>query len=252
MSKSIDGGRTFSTIVNGLDPIRSSLYDGEGNYLFVAPLVMDPTNASRLWVGGEFLYRTSNAAQLWTKASALLPDGGRASTIAISPTDSNRVVAGTHKGDLVMTRAAQTATASTVWDAARPRAGWITSVAFDPRNTNTLYATYGNFGGPHVYRSTNAGATWTSTDGPQGDAARSIPDIPAHSIVVDPDDSARLYLGTDAGVFVSLDAGATWMVEDTGFGPAVTEWLSLLRDTSGRKRLFAFTHGRGVWRVDLK
>jgi hypothetical protein len=251
MGKSIDGGHTFGTVTNGLDPVQSSLYDGDANYLFVAPLVMDPENPSRLWVGGDYLYRTTNAAVSWSKASALLPDGGRASTIAISPTDSNRIIVGTNKGDIVSTRAALAAVATTVWETIRPRDGWITSVAFDPRNVTTLYTTYGNFGGRHVYRSTNDGASWSSSDGP-GDPARSIPDVPVHSIVIDPDDSSRLYLGTDIGVFVSLDAGATWQVEETGFGPAVTEWLSLIRDTSGRKRLFAFTHGRGVWRVDLR
>jgi hypothetical protein len=42
------------------------------------------------------------------------------------------------------------------------------------------------------------------------------------------------------------------MVEETGFGPAVTEWLALVRDSAERTRLFAFTHGRGAWRVDLR
>jgi hypothetical protein len=249
LNKSSDGGRTFAAATTGLDPIRSSLYDGDGNYLFVAPLVMDPANVNRLWVGGEFLYRTVNAAAQWVKASPLLPDAGRTSAIAISPADSNHVVAGTHKGDIVSTRAALAATAATPWDAVRPRDGWVTSVAFDPRNPSIVYATYGNFGGRHVYRSTNGGVTWTSTD---GDGARGIPDIPVHSIVVDPDDSSRLYLGSDVGVFISLDGGGSWLVEETGFGPAVTEWLALIRDTAGRKRLFAFTHGRGVWRVDLR
>jgi hypothetical protein len=73
-----------------------------------------------------------------------------------------------------------------------------------------------------------------------------------HSIVVDPDDPRRLYLGTDIGVLVSIEGGGRWRVEETGFGAAVTEWLSLVRDPSGRKRLFAFTHGRGAWRVDLR
>src|SRR6185436_16982362 len=196
-----------------------------------------PANPSRLWVGGEYLYRTTNAAVSWSKASALLPDGGRASAIAIAPTDANRIVVGTHKGDIVSTRAALAAVATTVWETTRPRDGWVTSVAFDPRNVTTVYATYGNFGGRHLYRSTNDGAKWSSSDGP-GDPARSIPDIPVHSIVIDPDDSSRLYLGTDIGVFVSLDTGATWQVEESGFGPAVTEWLSVIRDTSGRKRLF--------------
>ena len=131
----------------------------------------------------------------------------------------------------------------------RPRAGWVTSVAFDPRNANTVYATYGNFGDRHVYRSTDSAATWNSLDG-TGDGT--LPDIPGHCSVVDPDDSSRLYLGTDLGVFVSIDSGAHWMVEETGFGPVVTEWLAMLRDTTGRKRLFAFTHGRGAWRVDLR
>lgn len=79
-----------------------------------------------------------------------------------------------------------------------------------------------------------------------------LPDIPVHSLVVDPDDPSRLYVGTDLGVLVSVDACVQWMVEETGFGAAVTEWLSLVRDTSGRKRLFAFTHGRGAWRVDIR
>ena len=63
-----------------------------------------------------------------------------------------------------------------------------------------LYATYGNFGGAHVYRSIDGGATWQSID---GSGSTGLPDIPVHSIVVDPDDSQRLYLGTDLGVMVS-------------------------------------------------
>jgi hypothetical protein len=73
-----------------------------------------------------------------------------------------------------------------------------------------------------------------------------------HSIVVDPDDRQRLYLGTDLGVMVSIDGGQTWMTEETGFGPAVTMWLSLIRTPAGQKQLFAFTHGRGAWRVSLR
>ena len=122
-------------------------------------------------------------------------------------------------------------------------------MAFEPTNRSTIYATYGNFGGAHVYRSLDGGATWENID---GSGSGALPDIPAHCIVVDADDPGRLYLGTDLGVFVSLDGGRRWLVEETGFGPAVTEWLAVWRDASGRKRLFAFTHGRGAWRVDLR
>jgi hypothetical protein len=78
-----------------------------------------------------------------------------------------------------------------------------------------------------------------------------VPDIPVHSIVTDPDDPLRLYLGTDLGVMVSIDGGRSWMREETGFGPAVTMWLSIVKTPGGPKYLFAFTHGRGAWRVRL-
>jgi photosystem II stability/assembly factor-like uncharacterized protein len=249
LQKSTNGGLQFTPARQGLDPVRSDVLGPDANFLFVTPFVMDPANAQRLWLGGEHLYRTSNGAQTWSKASTALPDGGLASALAVSTDDSNRVVAGTHRGHVLTARAALSATAQTDWSAARPREGWVTAVAFEPRASDTLYATYGNFGGAHVYRSIDGGASWHPLDG-TGDAR--LPDIPVHAIAIDPEDPSRLYLGTDLGVYVSVDGGTRWMVEETGFGPAVTEWLSLIRDTAGRTRLFAFTHGRGAWRVDIR
>jgi hypothetical protein len=249
VGRSTNGGGQWQSRITGLDPVVSDVLGPDANYLFVTPFVMDPADRTRLWIGGEYIYRTSNSAELWTKAGTALPDGGIMSAIAVSPRDPNVVVAGTHKGHVLVTRAGLTATAQTQWPASRPREGWVTSLAFDPSDANVVYATYGNFGGSHVYRSSDGGASWQALD---GSGENALPDIPAHSLVVDPDDSARLYLGTDIGVLVSVDRGQRWMIEETGFGPAVTEWLSLHRDSSGRKRLFAFTHGRGVWRVDIR
>ena len=248
IGRSTNGGAQFSNVRNGLDGVRASVLSAETNFLFITPIAMDPSNAQRLWLGGEFLYRTNNNASLWTKASTAMRDGGLVSALAVSFSNSDRVAAGTTKGDLLVTTAALAASASTEWPSTRPRDGWVTSIAFDPRNVDVMYATYGNFGGSHVFRSNNGGRSWIALDG-AGDGT--LPDIPVHSIVVDPDDPARLYLGTDIGVFVSTDTGARWMVEETGFGPAVTEWLALVRDGSGRRLLFAFTHGRGAWRVGL-
>src|SRR5204863_7720876 len=53
----------------------------------------------------------------------------------------------------------------------------------------------------------------TSTLFPYTTLFRSLPDIPVHSIAVDPTLKGRIYLGTDLGVFVSVNSGATWMVE---------------------------------------
>jgi photosystem II stability/assembly factor-like uncharacterized protein len=250
IAKSTDGGTRYAGVRRGLDPIRSDTLGPDANYLFVAPFMMDPSNPQRLWLGGEFLYRTSDGANLWTKASTAMPDGGLVSALAISAADANRVFAGTHNGYVVSSTRALTTTAGTEWTAVRPREGWVTSVALDSRSSNTVYATYGNFGGAHVFRSADGGATWKSLDGDVESGG--LPDIPVHCLLVDPDDSRRLYLGTDLGVFVSIDGGSRWMVEETGFGGAVTEWIAMMRDSAGRRLLFAFTHGRGAWRVEVK
>ena len=248
IAKSTNGGATFVAKTAGLDPPRTDTLGPDANYLFVTTLGQDPTNPQRLWLGGDFIYRSIGAEQ-WTKVGGALPDGGVASAVAISPVNGAHVVAGTNKGDILRTRDALGAGPQVQWQSVRPRDGWVTSLAIDPRNADVMYATYGNFGGAHVYRSSNGGQSWQSVDGA---GAGGLPDIPVHSIVVDPDDESRLYLGTDLGVFVSLEGGNRWMAEETGFGPAVTEWLTLVRDTSGRKLLFAFTHGRGAWRVQLR
>ena len=79
-----------------------------------------------------------------------------------------------------------------------------------------------------------------------------MPNIPVHALVVDPRDSRRIYLGTDLGVLVSLDGGKSWAVENTGFAAVVTESLAVAENPGGTPYLFAFTHGRGAWRVPLK
>jgi photosystem II stability/assembly factor-like uncharacterized protein len=143
--------------------------------------------------------------------------------------------------------AALAANASTAWPGVQPRVGFVSWVTFDPVNEMVAYATYSTFGGAHVFKSTDAGATWASIDG-AGDTG--IPDIPVHSIVVDGADSQRLYIGTDIGVFVSMDGGGTWARENTGFANVITESLAIGSDGSNNV-LFAFTHGRSAWRVTL-
>lgn len=56
-----------------------------------------------------------------------------------------------------------------------------------------------------------------------GSGAGAFPDIPAHDLIIDPNNSSKLYVGTDIGVFVSLDAGATWMQDDDPFASPISK-----------------------------
>jgi photosystem II stability/assembly factor-like uncharacterized protein len=248
IGRTINSGLNISTLRTGLDPIFASNIGPEANYLFIAPFTHDPVS-NVIWLGGEYLYQGATFGLNWSKVlSSRAPDGARISAIAISPISNATVFAGTERGHILRTTNANQPVGAITFTTTQPRQGWVTSIAVDPRS-GAVYATYGNFGGAHIFRSIDNGETWQSLD---GSGPNGFPDIPAHSIVVDPDDPQRLYLGTDLGVMVSIDGGRTWMTEETGFGPAVTMWLSLIRTPAGQKQLFAFTHGRGAWRVTLR
>lgn len=239
--RSTDGGRTFDDATNGIT-------DPGSWFLFVTPFLLDPHRPQRLWTGGRRLWRTDNGAGSWTAASTLVPAGARVSAIAALPGDGDVVLAGTTAGDILRTDSAGSAGGSTQWDVTRPRDGFVSSLAPDPADPATVYATYAGFGGAHVWRSRDGGASWQAIDGA---GATGVPDAPVHVLAVDPTDSDTLLLGTDLGVLVSLDGGATWGAENTGFAAVVTEALDVVRPDDGPPLVYAFTHGRGAWRVRL-
>jgi len=250
--KSINGGASFSVATSGIS---------DSGFLFIAPFVLDPSGSQtdttrKLWTGGQFIWRSDNAAGSWTQASTAIDNDpsftstNRITAIAVAPTDSDTVLVGTRHGIVYRNTAAVSAINTTVWSPSQPRDGAISWLAFDPNDgTNqTVYATVSsfNFGGPdngHIFKSTDTGASWSDVTG-------DLPDIPVHSIVVDPSDASRLCIATDLGVFISTNGGTNWAVENTGFANVITEALAV-EPVSGTPNLFAFTHGRGVWRVAL-
>jgi hypothetical protein len=240
--KSTNGGTTWAPATSGIDP--------EGGFNWIAPLVMDPSNASTLWTAGTVPWRTTNGATNWVQAgAAFLPRSpgyiDYASSAAVAPTDSNYVLLGLQSGAVAGSHKALTENSSNVWSLVRPveYVAYTSSVTFDPTDKNIAYATYANFGVPHVWKSTDGGTTFSNTS---GFGVTGIPDIPVHSIVVDPTNTSRLYIGTDLGVFTSIDGGANWAVENTGFANVITESLSIIGS-----KLFAFTYGRGAYSVVL-
>ncbi len=218
IQRSTDRGQRFLSGTTGLND----------QFLFITPFVLDESDPKRLWTGGSRVWRSEDRAATWQPVSPTL--NGLVSAIAAG----DRVLVGTNAGNVYR---------GPDWQPSKPRDGWVSWIAFDPRDNNVVYATYAGFGGAHVWKSSDAGVTWS----PLG---FDLPDIPVHSIAVDPARRERLYLGTDLGVFVSLDGGATWRVENTGFAPVVTETVVIGQGARG-PAVYAFTHGRGAWRAEL-
>jgi len=145
--------------------------------------------------------------------------------------------------------------------------GYVSSLAFDPTQTGsdpaarTAFVTSSTFNTegataqePHVFKSVNAGATWTGIDGmtPTGPSPNGLPDVPVNAILVDPTTSGsqRIFVGTDIGLFVTTDGGASWARENTGFANTSVVKLVMQRNaTTLQWELFAFTHGRSVYKT---
>src|SRR6202012_3329262 len=79
----------------------------------------------------------------------------------------------------------------------------ISSLAADPHDATgkTVYATVMGFAGTginaaHLYRSVDGGAHWTNI-------SSNLPNAPANSVVVDPNDANTIYIAMDTGVYVT-------------------------------------------------
>jgi hypothetical protein len=237
--KSTNGGLSWQSMIAGIS---------NDAFLFITPFAQDPSNADTLYIVGRKVWRTTNGAGQWKQASKQLVTSAEhaLSAIGIARTNRNVVLVGSTAGDVYRTTKALTGTASTAWAKSRPRAGYVSWIAVDPTNAKVVYATYANFGGVHVWKSVNGGGSWAPLDG----LGARIPDVPVHTIAVDPANPLRLYVGTDLGVFSSLDGGLNWFVENTGFANVFT--IALVVHQQGPARtLYGFTHGRGAWRVAL-
>ncbi|MFC3195710.1 hypothetical protein ACFODZ_15755 [Marinicella sediminis] len=252
--RTTNGGNTFTHLwdLASSSPTPTPYHPSSANpnRIFITPFELDPNQPSRLFLGGQKLWRSDDQGTSWLPASYDAGDtfDDLISALAIAPGNSNRVLYGNSKIIAVVNQALDEngffrVTFST------PRLGWVSSLAFEPGNQDVAYATYSTFGGKHVWKTTNGGQFWVPIDG-SGDGQ--LPDVPVHKLVVDPNDPQRLYIGTDLGVFVTTDGGANWAVENTGFSQVIVEDLVIRTPAQGGDpQLFAFTYGRGVWKVPL-
>src|SRR5262249_17200160 len=73
-----------------------------------------------------------------------------------------------------------------------------------------------------------------------------LPDVPVNGFVIDPVNSKTLYAGSDIGVFISTNAGASWNPFGTGF-PRVAVFDMAIQNPN--RILRVATHGRGAWEI---
>jgi photosystem II stability/assembly factor-like uncharacterized protein len=248
--KSTDGGATFN-------PANSGYIDGP----FVGVMVLDPNSPPEpnrvLFVaaGGNVVQRSTNSAGAWSTSSPSL--GALASALAVAPSSSAVVFAGTYGGALWRSSDGgatmgnwKNVTVGTAGSATLPPRQ-VSKVVIHPTDPNTVFVSFSGYNGGlpgHVYRgtSTDGWATnWTWTN-----ITANLPDIPVNALEIKrPVPSpVNLWAGTDTGVFQTTDGGISWAPFDVGLPNVVIADLALNADGDV---LRAAAYGYSMWEIRL-
>jgi photosystem II stability/assembly factor-like uncharacterized protein len=246
---------------------------GEGKLRFNwnTPIHVSPNEKGTVYIGAQFLFRSRDHGQTWDRISPDLTtndptkqkqeesggvtvDNSSAEmhttiySISESPRDGQTIWVGTDDGNLQITRDAGKSWTNVVGNVPNlPKASWVSWVEAGLYDAGTAYAAFDrhSFGDmePHVFKTTDYGKTWTPIV-----AADSGVRGYAHVIKEDTVAPNLLFLGTEFGLWVSLDGGKHWAQYKGHEFPyvAVRDIVVHTRESD----LVLATHGRGIWIVD--
>lgn len=220
-----------------------------GSAEFYPPFTLDQSDPNVCYFGGDKLWRSPDNADNWEAITNALT--GNITAIAVHPTDSTMIYAGTTQGRVYRvqktgaTWALADVTTTDLTGADIPANVYISDIAVDTAGTvwvtvsSVQWTEYGEtFTNNHVYRRLASGTTWEPRSNGLAQAN------PINTIVIDPTNNNRLFCGGDVGVFRTEDAGASWVPWDEGLPNVPVFHLTI---HGPRRLLRAATHGRSVW-----
>jgi photosystem II stability/assembly factor-like uncharacterized protein len=233
-----------------------------------AGLALDPFDSEAIYFGSQYLHKSADRGGTWKRlggdlttdnpawqrqrdSGGLTPDVTGAENyttivaIAPSPVDRNVIWVGTDDGRVQVTRDGG-ATWTSVETKARgvPANTWVPHICASPHEAGTAFVVFDDHRrsnpAPYVYRADDYGNRWTSL------ATR---DVQGYCLAVeqDPVDPELLFLGTEFGLFVSLDAGKGWMRWTHGLPTCSVMDLAI---HPREHDLVMGTHGRSVYVLD--
>jgi photosystem II stability/assembly factor-like uncharacterized protein len=233
------------------------------------PIAVSPTQKGTLYLGAQFLFRSRDRGDTWQRISPDLttndPDKQKQEqsggvtvdnssaemhttiySISESPKNSSQIWVGTDDGNVQLTRDAGKTWSNVIGNVPDlPKSSWVSWVEASRYDAAVAYATFDRhtFGdmAPYVYRTRDFGKTWTKlpVDGVRGYA---------HTIKEDTVRKDLLFLGTEFGLWISIDGGQHWAQFKGHDFPNVAVREVQIHPRDGD--LVIATHGRGIWIVD--
>lgn len=225
------------------------------------PVLISQHNQDVIYFAGNKLFRSFNKADTMVAISNDLSNGGKPgdvpfgtiTTITESPLRFGLLYAGTDDGNIQLTKdGGGTWTLLTAAPAKKGQAGvlpqglWVSRVLASQYGEGRAYATLNGYRNDnfnaYVYRSDDYGATWTQL-------GKDLPAEPVNVIREDPKNEDILYVGTDGGLYVSFDRGASFMMWNAGLPASIP-----VHDIAIQQReneIVLGTHGRSLYVCSL-
>ena len=264
--QNLDNGQERSTNVWPDLPAGSGVEVMKYRFNWNYPLVFSHHDPKKLYAGSNYLHVTTNGGQSWQTISpdltrgepeTLKSSGGPITqdntgaeyyanifVIAESPYTKDEIWTGSDDGLLhVTTDGGKNWKNVTPPANVCPKLNMWNSIDVNPFETGGAYAvaTSYKFGDytPYIYKTTDYGKTWTviTTGIPKEEFVRVVR--------ADPKRKGLLYAGTEKGMWLSFDDGASWSKFQLNLPPVPIADLAVKNDN-----LIAATHGRSFWLID--
>lgn len=233
-----------------------------------APMALSVSVPDRIYMGSQYLHKSDDMGASWQiispdlttndpakqnqdNSGGLSKDNSGAEnhttifTIAESDLDENVIWVGTDDGNIQVTQDGGKTWANTVENiSGLPANTWCYHIELSTLEKGTAYAVFdghtANDKTPYAYKTSDFGKTWKSI------IAGGVEGV-VRNIQVDYENPDLLFLGTELGLYITMDGGAQWYKYTNNMPAVAVHFIALQKQTND---LVLGTHGRGVIIVD--
>lgn len=211
------------------------------------PIHLSEHNPDILYMGSNFVHRSLNRGDDFTKISDDLTHGGQTGDVPYgtltaiheSPLRFGLLYAGSDDGRVHISK-----DGGYEWEdisASLPTEMWVSRIQASKYEESRVYLTLNGYRWDNwnamLYRSDDYGKTWTLI-------GRNLPQEPINVVKEDPENDQLLYVGTDHGAYLSLDEGKTFMAFQEGLSGAPVHDI-VIHPREGD--IIIGTHGRSIY-----
>ena len=242
--------------------------DVELRFNWNAPIAIDPFDPDTVYYGSQFVHKSTDRGMSWTTISGDLTtnnaehqlykeSGGKTYdvtaaenyttlfSIAPSKVQQGVIWAGSDDGRMHITQnGGESWTEINTRVRGVPAGAWVAMIAPSPHAAGTAFVTFddhrrGNMN-TYVYRVDDFGRRWTPLHDDNIDGY-------ALSVLQDPVDPDLLFVGTEFGLYASLNGGGEWFKYTAGVPTVSVMDMAIQEDETD---LVLGTHGRSIYVID--